>query len=172
MPRPQLTLYAALTLVVTVMALVGPGCGRHEDASIAGFEQQWRRALRDQDHERLFHMLDARSRRRITRDLETLRGLEADKQRRVIEQLGGINVTSLNQINAAQYFALFWRRKTNLKRPDTLFDVPEGAQAGTMVLTLDGREEKFTVLLEGDRWVWKLPEPSQFTPNESPEPPM
>ena len=145
-------------LIFLAAAAIGlGGCdSRHE--TLESFTARWHDAVNKRQPEGLLAMLDAASQRRIREDLERLRGLPPEAQKRVIDQLGGDRVKSLVDLTPSRYFALLWHRLTDGK-PPTMAIEAAGGDSAYMVLGLDGqRKQRLQLVVEGGRWAWVLPE--------------
>lgn len=151
---------AAVIFALVVLTFLSPtGCGRGSDASaLEHFRTRWLDAVNRNQFDRLYDLLDAGSQRRVSHDLEVLRGLTPREQQTVIDQLGGTRIPDLSALSPADYFALLWARATEGHRP-TLTVEATGADAAYMELTIEGQPpQRIRLSLEAGRWVWHLPE--------------
>lgn len=159
--RPSLHRCASALLVfaAALLLLVLPSCGSQDDAqSLEIFRQKWFAAVNDQQGESLYTMLDAASKRWVSRELDELRGLDQDTQRRVVDQLGGQRADNLLEFKPGQYFGLLWRQATEGRRP-TMQVEASSAQTAYIVLSLnDAAPQRIRLVIEGGHWVWQLPE--------------
>jgi len=132
------------------------GCGG-ADRSLDRFAESWSAAAASNDPAALFDMLDASSRREITQQLETLRGLDAVAQNEALTQMGSPAGVTLLTLPAREYFAILWRQvlagatvTAKLNRA--------GQESATLIISAGpDHTERFRVFLEGGRWVWQLP---------------
>lgn len=155
------------TGIVVALALAVVGCERR-DPSIDNFERHWHEAVNRRAYEGLYDLLDSSSRRHFTQELERLRGLDEEQQQGVLDQLGGRRVPSLHELTARDFFARLWHRVTKGRRPRMAVE-DHGGGNGYMMLSLDeGRNLRVQLMLEGGRWVWRLP--PQDLQTELPEP--
>lgn len=153
-------LVIALLVSFSCLLLVAlPGCGSQDDAqSLEIFRQEWFDAVNDQQGETLYAMLDAASKRWVSRELDELRGLDKETQRRVVDQLGGQRADSLMEFTPGQYFGLLWRQATEGRRP-TMKVEASGAQTAYIELSLnETTPQRIRLVIEGGHWVWQLPE--------------
>lgn len=146
-----------LTTILLATVLAGlPGCDR-QGATLESFKEQWYAAVNLREPERLYFLLDARSRRMLDEKLETLRGLDKQEdQQVVINWLGGDRVSDLHQLSNERFFALWWRRVTEDKPPTMVIEAA-GGQAAYMTISLNGRDQRIELKQEAGRWVWVLP---------------
>lgn len=144
-----------------ILALLAPlalaGCGDDPLASIETFRQTWADAAEQRDGEKLFDLLDARSRQAIEAQLNRLRGLDRRSQKTVIDTLGGDRIRDLREMSPRRYFGLWWNKATDERVPTMTIEA-EADESATMVLSLPGRSERFALRLERGRWTWALPE--------------
>lgn len=135
------------------------GCGAQDEAkSLEIFRQRWFEAVNKQDGESLYTMLDAASKRWVSRELDELRGLDEKAQKRVIDQLGGQRAENLLGVTPGQYFGLLWRLATEGRRP-TMKVEAAGEQTAYITLSLnDAAPQRIRLAIEGGHWVWQLPE--------------
>jgi|GEM_PF-1697177 len=147
-------------LLLALLLLCGlTGCGSGGEAqSLERFRQKWFDAVNNQDGESLFHLLDAQSKRWVSRELDELRGLNIDAQKRIVDQLGGQRMESLIDMTPPQYFGMLWRQATAGRRPTMKVDAA-GAQTAYITISLDDSPPKrIRLTVEGGQWVWQLPE--------------
>lgn len=151
-------LWALAGLCLSCLLMV-PGCGsKDESQSLEIFRQRWFEAVNKQDGEALYSMLDAASKRWVSRELDEMRGLQDEAQQRVIDQLGGQRAANLLEFTPGQYFGLLWRQATEGRRP-TMKVEAAGAQTAYITLSLnDAPPQRVRLVIEGGRWVWQLPE--------------
>lgn len=155
-------LLAAMACLVMV-SLWLPGCGTKGDAqSLDVFRQRWFDAVNNQDGQALYQMLDAASKRWIASELDQLRGLDSETQKKVLDQLGGQRASNLMDFTAGQYFDLLWEQATQGRRP-TMKIVAAGAQTAYITLSMaDTKPQRVRLTIQGGHWVWELPE-TQFS---------
>lgn len=145
----------AWVIGLLLAAMLG-GCGAREE-TLPQFEQRWHQAVNQRQGQDLFKLLDATSQRRVQQELEMLRGLEAQAQQAVIDQLGGVRVRSLMELQPADYFALLWEQATEGKRPTMSVEASDQSTA-YMVLSLEGRgRQRIRLIRQAGRWSWQLP---------------
>jgi len=70
---------------------------------------------------------DTGSRRRLTHQLEQMRGFSLAAQQAVVKQLGGARLSSLDELTPRQYFARLWHQLTQGRKPHTRIGAPGGA---------------------------------------------
>ena len=145
-------------LVITlVLLLLTTGCDAGGDATLDAFRERWYAAVNQRQPEQLYNLLDAKGKRFIDVQLETLRGLDADKQKVVINWLGGDRVDNLHGLSSARFFGLLWRKVTDDQPPKMVIEA-QGDQGAYMVLNLKDKSQRIELKTEGGRWVWALPE--------------
>ncbi len=144
-----------LALLLLVLGLAA--CSEQAGDDLEQFRTRWLEAVNRRQHEQLYGMLDAGSKRKIDHQLELLRGLPAAQQRATLDQLGGQRVEHLHELPADRYFALLWAKALQGQRP-TLVVEAQGADAAYMELSVEGRTQRLRLLKEAGRWVWVLPE--------------
>jgi hypothetical protein len=137
------------------LALALAGCGQSEE-TLDSFAKRWHASVNDRDGQKLYDQLDAASQSGMRRDLEVLRGLDAASQQSVLNQLGGVRVQSLRDLEPAEYFALLWHRATDGQRPTMRVEAHDDHSA-YMVLTLGRKDQRVRLWREAGRWVWQLP---------------
>lgn len=144
-----------LLFVVAMLA----GCGSPGDErSLELFRQKWFDAVNNQEGEVLYDLLDAASKRWVSRELDELRGLGPEAQQAVTDQLGGQRSDSLAEFTPAKYFGLLWRQATAGRRPTMKVDAA-GAQTAYITISLgDSEAKRIRLTVEGGQWVWQLPE--------------
>ncbi len=153
-----------LAMAVCVLTCVGlVGCDEDDGASFDRFTKDWHDAVNTRQTDKLFDMLDARSRRHVELQLEQLRGLDPKHHQFIINQLGGERVETLHQLTAAKYFSLWWRRVTDEKQPTMRIEA-KGGEAAYMVLELDDKSQRIELVKEAGRWRWVLPKQSFSLP--------
>ncbi len=145
-------LLAILVLVATV-----PACGSKGGESLDSFKARWYGAINQRKPELLYTMLDAKSRRLIDVQLETLRGLPDADQVAVVNHLGGDRVANLHEIDNARYFALWWRKATDDQLPTMTIEAA-GERSAYMMVALRDQKQRFELKVEGGKWVWALNE--------------
>lgn len=158
--QPGRGLVNTLLLCMTCLLLVTlTGCGSKDDAqTLEIFRQKWFAAVNEQQGEALYTMLDSASKRWVSRELDELRGLDKDTQRRVVDQLGGQRADNLMEFTPGQYFGLLWRQATEGRRP-TMKVEASGSQTAYIELSLnDTAPQRIRLVIEGGHWVWQLPE--------------
>ena len=148
-----------LSLLSSLVFLAG--CARGGEGSLDAFREKWYASVNQRQPEQLYHLLDAKGRRFIDVQLETLRGLDAEKQKSVINWLGGDRVSNLHELNSARFFGLMWRKVTDDQPPKMVIEA-QGDQGAYMVLNLREKSQRIELKIEGGRWVWALPE-QRFT---------
>lgn len=145
-----------MLLALTLGLLALPSCGGGNE-TLESFQTRWYDAVNKRDAGPLYDMLDSVSQREVREKLERVRGLPADKQQFVIDQLGGDRVTSMLEVTPQRYFALLWHQLTEGKPPKMSLEAA-GADAAYMILTMDnGKTQRIRLVLEGGRWCWTLP---------------
>lgn len=157
---PDSRLTALQLLLLCALSLLSlTGCGAKDDAqSLEIFRQRWFDAVNEQNGEALYTMLDAASKRWVSRELDELRGLDDHAQQRVIDQLGGQRAENLIAFTPGQYFGLLWRQATEGRRP-TMKVEAAGDQTAYITLSLnDAKPQRIRLAIEGGHWVWQLPE--------------
>ena len=143
-------------VAITVLTLGLAACGDDDGSSRDVFEQGWHEAVNNRQPDQLYHLLDSVSRRKIDTMLETLRGFDKNRQRVVIDFLGGKRISNLHEITPDEFFGLWWDKATNGKQPTMTIDAAGDTQAG-MTLRLGGKSQKILITRESGRWVWRLP---------------
>ena len=144
-------------LIALLLLLTTAGCGGKGGQSLEKFKEQWYAAVNQRQPEKLYALLDAKSRRSVDQDLEMLRGLSEQEQLSVINFLGGDRVKSLHDLPNDRYFALWWRRTTDDQLPTMTIEAA-GDQSAYMIVALGEKKQRFELKVEGGRWVWSLPE--------------
>ena len=157
-----------ITGLIVCWGMSAFGCGEG-DASIDTLENKWHQAMNNDRYEELFDLLDVDSRRRIGNELKELRGLEDEKGRYVIDQLGGERIKSLDDLEPRQYFARQWHVAWKGRKPKMTIE-EHGGGNGYMRLSLDGRDLRVQLTVENDRWVWRLPD-QPWPKINAPQPP-
>jgi len=147
-------------ILFTLCAL--PGCNRGSASSLEEFKEQWYAAVNQRKPEQLYAMLDAKSRRLVDVQLETLRGLPDIDQLAVVNYLGGDRVSNLHEIGNDRYFALWWRKATDDQIPTMAIEAA-GDRSAYMVVTLNDKSQRYELKIEGGKWVWALNE-QKFQP--------
>ncbi len=153
-----------------LMSLVLVGCG-NQVVSLDGFETAYGQALEQGRPDELYDMLDSGSRRRIDKMLDTIRGFDKRAQDVVLQQLGAVKTSKMEDMSPQAFFGLWWNAILGGKRPTVKIQRPEsGATSTWMSLTMDGRNQRLRLIQESGRWVWQLPQESQTSagPNLSP----
>ena len=157
------TATAALALLLCIV----PGCRGGSEASLDAFKERWYAAVNQRKPEQLYHMLDAKSRRLVDVQLETLRGLPDAEQMEVINFLGGDRVANLHEISNERYFALWWRKATDDQIPTMTIEAA-GDRSAYMVVTLNNQSQRYELKVEGGKWVWALNEQKFQLPGPAP----
>ena len=144
------------------ITLIGFGlvaCER-PDEPLDAFSQRWQDASQN-DAQQLYHMLDSTSQRKIRRDLEVMRGLDAASQRTVLDQLGDRTLRDLTKLSPQRYFAMLWQKVTNGQSTHPRLE-PQGPDSGVMTLSLgsgqDARQLHVLVMRQAGQWTWQLPQ--------------
>ncbi len=143
--------------LILISLLLATGCDRGGDDSLDAFREKWYASVNQRQPELLYDLLDAKGKRFIDVQLETLRGLDAEKQKVVINWLGGDRVNNLHELNSARFFGLLWRKVTDDQPPKMVIEA-QGEQGAYMVLNLKDQSQRIELKIEGGRWVWALPE--------------
>ena len=161
--------HACVVLGTAVLWLGLVGCDRRVE-SLDAFLTHWHQTMMSGRGEELYPLLDIASQRRVRQDLEVMRGLSNAAQRAVLDQLDAPSVPDLNDLTAAQYFALLWQSAVGGKslRVDTSTDRHGSV---TMILTLDEKKSflgspptlRVPLVVEGGQWKWQLPAQSQWS---------
>ena len=148
-----------LTRLLIAIALFLPlaGCGSKGGQTLEQFKELWYAAVNSRQPEKIYAMLDSKSRRSVDQALEMLRGLSPDEQLSVINFLGGDRVTNLHDLPNDRYFALWWRKATDDQIPTMTIEAA-GEQSAYMVVALGEKKQRYELKVEGGRWVWSLPE--------------
>ena len=144
-------------LILMLLPMMLTGCSGPSEPSLEDFKEKWYAAVNQRRGEELYHLLDARSRRKIDEQLERVRGLSEEMHREVINFLGGDKVSNLHELSNARYFALWWNTVTD-NPPPTMVIEATGGQGATMMLTLNEQSQRIELKIEGGKWVWSLPE--------------
>ena len=135
------------------------GCGRGGE-ELNMFLDRWNQVMSQHAYEQLFDMLDSSSQRSISHDLEVMRGLDAQAQKTVLEQLEQDKMASLAPMTSARYFSLLWKRATKGQIP-TVDVAPASPVSADMILTYEGQRRMHVhLMVEGNRWRWQLPKQS------------
>jgi len=145
------------SLAIVAAALFFAGCGEVSGPALERFAEQWRAAIDQRAPERLYPLLDAASRQDVRRELQILRGLSEQEQQRILDWLGGERVASLKDMSPSGYFGRLWDRATQGVPPEMRIRA-EGERAAVMELSLGDAVQEIPLMVEGGRWVWKLPE--------------
>ena len=165
-PEPR-TLNPLVYLILGAVGLGAAGCGRGAPP-VETFEKQWHDAVNSRQHEVLYDLLDASSRRHYRQELERLRGLPDHAQQFVIERLGGERVKSLHDLTPPQYFARLWHQAAHGRRPKMIIEAHSGSTAYMNLWLDESRKLRVQLIVEAGRWVWRLP-PQDLGPAVSDE---
>lgn len=151
-------------LVAGALCLALAGCGRGKAKTTEQFERRWHMAISSEDHEALFDLLDSASRRRLTHQIEQMRGFSRGAQQEVINQLGGVKLSSLDELTPREYFARLWHKLTQERKPRMQMEAT-GAESAYMILTMeDGSSQRIRLKIEAGSWTWVMPRPQLGEP--------
>lgn len=151
-----ISMHTRLPILVLLLAML-TACGNKGGQTLEQFKELWYSAVNSRQPEKLYALLDSKSRRSVDQALEMLRGLSEQEQLSVINYLGGDRVTSLHDLPNDRYFALWWRKATDDQIPTMTIEAA-GEQSAYMVVARGELKQRYELKVEGGRWVWSLPE--------------